>query len=1293
MNRHVYKSFLQYFPVILVLVLAGIDSYARQTSLVLSRASECAYRLSFTEDLADLAPHQTPDSQVVFQQTHFVAIPIGATARLVAAEGSDLIAIAPATRSKITAFLAGRPLVELGQPITVRGHRLVPVIVSPLVGNAVYQTVDVSVAFAGGMVSGPAAPADPFFERVVGPYVVNEAISRSWPVLIGNSVRAAQDGPFSSGSNWYKVEVAQTGLHRITGAELQAAGISLNNLASSSVRMLNGGGVPLPQIATTAGPFLQEISLRIEDGGDGFVGASDRIYFYGEGVDRWTVDESGTQLFVNNVYTDRNVYWLTVDDNLPGAAARMSSITAAPVNTPDTTITTFTRRIRSEQDKLLLEETGGHIDSYYQWYWSDQTNLSFSVPTIGYVSGDTATIVAYTYTDTGDSQTTLFLNGLSIPSYTCNAFNCGFKTTSLTGGLDMFAFDMQRNPLADVPYFDYMELSYTSRLLPVADKLDLILASINALAEIEVQDNFSTEPWVLDIADPFHPVILTGAVRGGTTLRFQTDLESPGRNRFLLSTPAVAYAPVAIRSEAVTDLYGQTQQADMILVTPRVFSDDLDEYIDYRTAQGATIKVVTVEDIMDNFGFGLTDPGAIRDYLKFAYETFAAPAPSGVLFVGDANYDYLDRLATGQPNFVPSYIHSLPSSFDLTYSDDNYVYFGDYGILDADTSWDSSAVSYDRGFDMMAARWPVKSVSEINSIVDKIKRYDAESSFGPWRNRITYVADDEFNPDREGFLEQFHVTQAETLSVWHTPNHFDKQKIYLWDFAKANNVKPECNDAIVSAINAGTLLINYVGHGNPDVWAHERVFTRQSDLPRLSNRTELPLFVAASCAIGFFDDPMREGMAEDLLAMSGGGAIGVVSATRLVYSFDNAQFNQQVFDVLLDNEDLSICESVYLAKLLKQYGNRTFPRRQDNDRAYAFFGDPFTRLAEPRYRIAFSEAPDSLAALARSQVRGRVVDRQGQPVLSAGSVTISVYDSDRLRNYLLDNGSDTVSYAVTGASMYRGSASVTNGEFAFEFVTPLDIGIGGAGARISVYGIVDTIDAIGLVDSLPVSSVVTPTTDSVGPSITVAVAGRGNLGNGDLVTRQDELVVTLADSSGINLATGLGHGITLEIDGETQSIRSVTELFSYQQDEFTTGSLALAASELEPGQHTLKFKAWDNANNSSTVSLSIEVATGASLAIQDLLNYPNPMADSTTFFFELTQAVSRFDLDIFTLSGRKIKSFRRLGIPVGSHQIVWNGRDADGDRVATGVYIFKASAQSASGGDAVESFGKVVVVN
>ena len=499
----------------MLFALAGGVS-ARQATVIASSTSDCVYELSFQPDLADLDPFLTPDTQAAFQQTHFVAVPAGASARLVRAEGKNLTPITTATRSMITTSMVGRPLAEMGTAVTVRGHRLIPVTVSPVVGDAVYQNVEITLSFSGGLIDGPAAPPDPFFERVLGPYVVNHSTAQAWPAQPVGAARMVPDGLFSLSGEWYKVEVAQTGLHRITGAELQAAGVSLTSLSSATIRLFSGGGQPLPVLTATARPVFQEISIRVEDGGDGQFGATDRIYFYGESVDRWVLDEAGLQQYVNNVYTDRNVYWLTTTGSFPGSAERMSSVSVAPVGTPDTTISTFSRRIRSEQDKVLLRETGGHIDSYHRWYWTDATNHTFSVSTSGYIPGDTATILIFTRT--GGTYADLRLNGVAVPKFNCNTFNCLFRTTTLTGGLDEFSFDLQKSSIADVPYFDYMELDYRSRLLPVADKLDLMLAPFDGLAELTVLDNFTADPWILDLADPLHPVLLTGAVRSGNDL-------------------------------------------------------------------------------------------------------------------------------------------------------------------------------------------------------------------------------------------------------------------------------------------------------------------------------------------------------------------------------------------------------------------------------------------------------------------------------------------------------------------------------------------------------------------------------------------------------------------------------------------------------------------------------------------------------------------------------------------------------------------------------------------------------
>jgi len=246
--------------------------------------------------------------------------------------------------------------------------------------------------------------------------------------------------------------------------------------------------------------------------------------------------------------------------------------------------------------------------------------------------------------------------------------------------------------------------------------------------------------------------------------------------------------------------------------------------------------------------------------------------------------------------------------------------------------------------------------------------------------------------------------------------------------------------------------------------------------------------------------------------------------------------------------------------------------------------------------------------------------------------------------------------------------------------------------------ILDNIDASGQVDNIVISNSIVETTDSAGPEIIYTVVGRSNFVSGDVVSRTESLEIRLSDSSGINLADNLGHGISLEINDLAEQQVNLTDLFEYDQDDVTSGSLLFPLESLESGPHQFLVKAWDNANNLSVARFDVEIVTDTRLAVNNLLNYPNPMADSTTFYFELTQPVERFSLELFTLSGKKIMALTNWGLAADNYpnedvSLVWNGRDADGDRVATGVYIYKASARPINGGDEVELFGKLVVIN
>jgi hypothetical protein len=194
--------------------------------------------------------------------------------------------------------------------------------------------------------------------------------------------------------------------------------------------------------------------------------------------------------------------------------------------------------------------------------------------------------------------------------------------------------------------------------------------------------------------------------------------------------------------------------------------------------------------------------------------------------------------------------------------------------------------------------------------------------------------------------------------------------------------------------------------------------------------------------------------------------------------------------------------------------------------------------------------------------------------------------------------------------------------------------------------------------------------------------------------------VNFRDISGINITGGLGHRIELVIDNDNSSTVNLTDRFEYAPNSYQEGEVQFELPDLTPELHTFRITAWDNANNPASMQFEAIPSRESRIAIQDVMNWPNPMEERTEFFFNITEPAAWIELRIFTLSGRLIKSFRLEDIPIGKNRrFLWDGTDLDGDRVAQGVYIYKISAKARSGIGAggsdimAEAFGKLVLLN
>ena len=331
---------------------------------------------------------------------------------------------------------------------------------------------------------------------------------------------------------------------------------------------------------------------------------------------------------------------------------------------------------------------------------------------------------------------------------------------------------------------------------------------------------------------------------------------------------------------------------DFIIITSEELLSEAQRLADFHIQQdGLLVEVITDTEIFNEFSSGKQDISSIRDYCKYLYD-LSDPMFKYLLIIGDASYDPLNRI-TNNTNFVPSYQSANSVSPTQSYITDDF-----FGLLD-DTEGNFANDLVDIGI----GRFPIQTLSEANNMVDKVKNYNGKMAFGDWRNKVTFVADDGDANDGNT-----HMWQADSLAniVADNYNNINIKKIYLDAFTQESTPGgPRSADAqktITESVEKGSLLINYSGHGGELGWTKERIL-EVGQINKWENENNLPLFVTATCEFSRFDDPDRTSAGEYAFLNKNGGAIALLSTTRLVYSSPNYFLNKQFVKVLFEKEN------------------------------------------------------------------------------------------------------------------------------------------------------------------------------------------------------------------------------------------------------------------------------------------------------------------------------------------------------------------------------------------------------
>jgi hypothetical protein len=1147
----------------------------------------------------------------------------------------------------------------------------------------ILKSITIRIGFTGGDGEAAGTANEGVFDKILSQILLNQQTSRFMRrVPVRHLARPAAGDPFAAAQIWYKLRTGGEGIYRLTFARADSLGLNPAQINDPrQIRVFYGGGKVLPSSMTDTLPALNEIPIFTSGFEDGSWDSEDYLEFYGQDLHRWEIDPAtGDFINVLHPFENLNVYWFTPGAELAQPPRRIGIEDASLTGPAAGQIFDVDHWAHHERNLILRVRSDLQVGDYYTWYWQNGRQLSIpAYNAVDAVDGAPAMLRVYTYSF--GNPVRLLADGLPVtPLYESrNNDTTVFQLAAYHSGMGLqvsFTSD-----ISSATYLDAYDLRYRRRLALRAGRL-LFAAPDSGRAMVFNVADVGTAPVVWDVTDPLTPLILTGVERDGSVARFQADLAEGHRRIFFVADEGIVSSPVSATRRDPERLRTSNHRADFLALGPRLFVDAADEYLRYReNTSNLTTAKIAIEDVYDNFSFGLIDPLAIRWCLKYAFENWQTPAPQYVMLVGDGHNDLANNLGNNAPNFVPPYIAAdepLPS-------DENFIYFGTRKILSTDP--ESGVDGYP---DMIIGRWPVKNTEQIRTIADKITRYASPSTQGFWRNRISLVADDEstgkckYDPPNE-----IHIGGAEYLSSTVIPPQFEQRKIYLteYPFGATCLTKPEARDAILNLINEGTVLVDYIGHGNPDLWAHERVLVRATDLPKMQNKDRLTVMFTASCSNGFFDDPVNEGLAEEVVRLPGGGAVAAVSATRLVFADANLDLNILFFNLLLGGDVPVLGEALYLAKFLRQfqqdYSCPQPPCERPNDRKYILFGDPAMRLGIPHHRVVIDEIqPDTLPALGVVTVSGHLESGADQTILTEfnGSAEFLVSDALRQRRYQASvNPFVQIEYKLPGGTIFRGETPVVNGEFSFSFIVPKDISYGGTSAKIVGYAYSGATDAGGGVDHISLGGTAPALTDSTGPAIEMLV-GDQPLDDGMTLQPGVEIIAALSDTSGINLTGEPGHAITVTFDDRESEKLEVTESFAYDQGDFRRGRVLFSVpADQGDGPLSITVKAWDNANNSAQATASVNVGSAEDFRILEFLNYPNPFTGQTTFYFRTNGVPTKASIEVFTVAGRRIRTFDWAA----DGQTIWDGTDEVGDRVANGVYLTKLKVF----GRAVEAVG------
>ncbi len=838
-------------------------------------------------------------------------------------------------------FFPASPAEIAAEDIWLRDQRMVRVAFSPFQydpasGQIIWHRVlQIELTFTGSIAGeSRVTGTDPIFEPVYRQSVMNYETGLS---LRGKAPSLLAPSPTSreaSTATRYRIVVDHPGLYRLTYNDLLTAGLPVDQVDPRNLQLTNQG---------------RNVAIQVNGEMDNKFDPEDEILFYGEAFhgdvmaatyasedDSWR-SYNGWQAQLSpeyfERYTDENVYWLWAQTS-PGTrmAAPISGSVTSPVVVPQV----FTDTVRAEQSHRYWSF---HFTNQDPWIWDDIpvtsiTTRTYTTTLTGLATGNyTATLQGEMLSNRSssgspDHHTRFTLNDdpqiLSDQTWDGpirQPFNAQVDQSLLREGINELHLTALKTAamIADRITFDWFSIVYARLFQAVGDQLFFEYDEGGQNTEYQISNFSSSQLQVYEISDPLHPQPINsfnvtssiaalsqnypsesvpGNVPASTSavqLAFQAN--HPGPTRYLaLASPAIQ-APKSISAYDPPDTFALPYGADYIIIAPSTFITASQSLADYRAAQGLRTVVVDVQDIYNQFNYGIYHPLAIKRFLEYAYQYWDGPAPAYVLLVGDGHWNfkgYSGNTESGSYAYVDLTIYMPP-----------YMAWVDPWQGEVDSSSLLAAIAgADIVPDLSIGRLPVNNVSQLQAAITKTIAYESTPGQA-WQQRLLFAAD---NPDSAGdfdALSEYVISQS-------TPPDYTVDRVYLDTFPAAQ--KALAAFTITSTLNlTGTLFMNYIGHASISRWAGEGMLVTTGDpalvnLPAenhiitLANPDRLPVMVSMDCLDGYWNYAVDAwtSLAEEMVRVPGKGAVAAYSPTGLGVASGHDILNRAFYSAIFE---------------------------------------------------------------------------------------------------------------------------------------------------------------------------------------------------------------------------------------------------------------------------------------------------------------------------------------------------------------------------------------------------------